>query len=196
MSPKILQTIFNSPKNKRKELIDNIFDFDKINENINFYFEDSKYICNDIFNLIFKEDYDIEKMRIKFNNYINKIKYKNSDQLSIIFIIPFKVIRKEGKPVYEQEKFYINGERRYKGYIHHYKFYPYLTTEIDIDKIDNISDKINNFFDYKIGKKTQLYLDDEEDFIEYMYEKILKDHCSILSESSKIDDSIEYDFPC
>lgn len=188
-----LDIIYNTPKDKRSEVINNYFDFDKIKSDIRFYW-DSKYICNDIINIICNEEYDIEKMRKKFNNYISRIK---NGQLSLFFIIPFKVTRLKGEPSYESEKCYENGCRKYKSYVTHYEYFPYLSKELDIFKVDSISRQVNYFFDFKSGKKNLSNIwKDEDDFYNYMKHNILGDHCIITSEHSTLDDIIyDYDFP-
>ena len=194
----ILEIIYKSPKDKRTEIIDNHFDFDKIKSHNSIYF-DSKDICDHILNIICYEEYDIEKMRIKFNKYISNLK---EGKLSSIFIVPYKVIRKEkGQPSYETEKYYESGCRKYSGYITHYEFHPYVVSkEIDNIKIDIISKEINLFFDFKEGKKiSSFYWDweNENDFYDYLRYNVLSDHCNIISQCEKLhkEDMYDYDFP-
>ena len=191
----ILEILYKSPNDKRADIIDKHFDFDKIKAQKSIYY-DSKDVCNEIINLICKQEYDIEKMRIKFNKYISNLK---EGKLSSIFIVPYKVTRKEkGEPSYETEKYYESGCRKYRGYITHYEFHPYVVSkEIDNIKIDRISKEINLFFDFKEGKKiSSSYWENENDFYDYLRYNVLGDHCAIISDCEKfIEDMYNFDFP-
>lgn len=193
-----LDKILSLAIDKAQKIIDNDFDFLKIKKS--FY---TKENCSKILEILFYYAYDIEKMRNKFDNYVKNITENPNTDLSYIFIIPFKVERKKGYPSYEQEKYYENGSRMYRGYITHYEFPPLITNKIDEYKLKKYVEIIHKLFDLRSGKITikDTYFEYRNcysiaDFFEYTKYKILADHCMIINHSEKLreDDKYDYEF--
>jgi hypothetical protein len=149
--------------------------FDMINNHftISESFMIDNYRSRQFFEILVKYDYDLILMKTKIFQYLDHIERQKDKTLNKLLFIPFQMrYLSKGDPIYEQEKHYDNGYRRYRSYICGYEYRSVPTSFVDKIKISKIRKLFSIFFDTKLFFQNKLnrdcinhifsYLDDYE----------------------------------
>ena len=100
-----------------------------------------------VFNILAKHNYTVVLMKEKIFKYIEHIQKQVDDSLNQILFNPFVIeYSVNGQPVYDQQKYYDGGMRRYKSYIYCYEYHPISSRYTDYYKIKKIKKLFNDFF--------------------------------------------------
>ena len=107
----------------------------------------TKYADDVFFDILLNYDYTVSIMKEKVYKYLNHVENQIDTSLNNCIFNPFVITySNKGKPVYEQEKYYDGGNRRYSYYISCYEYCVKNTTCIDNVKIKNIKRLFRHFF--------------------------------------------------